>query len=295
MPNSSINMASPVNWGHPLNRGLVSWHMVLPGMASGSRLTDLVTPGSSGHHGTFINMDPDDWVAESHPGGYGSIDFDGSNDFISVPDHPALRLTDALTVNAWFNLDAFVGNDWRGLVAKGKASESAGANHNYLLVLEDDTFTGGLGSTMGLLIETSSGANNYGYYDITTTTTPLDTWHMLTGTWDGVTIAAYQDAKDDKTTTKAFSGPPDTGDAVVTFGAGTNVGGQRLNGSLNDIRIYNRALSLKETEQYYLLSQQGWPGLLNRIEPRRFVATVGALSIPVAMHNYYRQRQWARA
>jgi hypothetical protein len=52
-----------------------------------------------GNWGTLTNMDPaTDWVVS---GGRGALDFDGSNDYVNIPDSEVLSGIDSLTVSLW--------------------------------------------------------------------------------------------------------------------------------------------------------------------------------------------------
>ena len=93
--NNLVNMSSPVNWGHPLNRGLVFWGLVTPGTYSGTRFTDLTNPGSSGNHGTLSGSSSDGppaWQGTNRPGGWGHLKFDGgtTEHLIKLLDHESL-------------------------------------------------------------------------------------------------------------------------------------------------------------------------------------------------------------
>lgn len=76
-----LDMVSPINGLSPLNRGLVADWRCVPGLMSGSRLVNLVRPGDKdGIHGTLTNGPT--WSALTPPGGFGSLDFDGSDDYV---------------------------------------------------------------------------------------------------------------------------------------------------------------------------------------------------------------------
>src|SRR5688500_4148301 len=95
-PNSSA-----VNLSHPLNRGLVGWWLPGFGGRTGQVLRDL----SGNHtHGTLTNMASDDWIpATGRPGGFGALNFDGSNDHVlnSSPSSLLNGMT-GLTISFWW-------------------------------------------------------------------------------------------------------------------------------------------------------------------------------------------------
>lgn len=77
-----IDWVCPVNWLAPLNRGLVHWYLCLPGLSGGSRLPDLCRRAV----GILTGMDPPtDWLSGAdRPGGWGCLDFDGTNDYVEM-------------------------------------------------------------------------------------------------------------------------------------------------------------------------------------------------------------------
>src|SRR5262245_39512882 len=84
----SIYYGRPVNWGHPLNRGLAGWWLALPWWRGGMRWRDLC--GKS--HGLLTNGPV--WKgAYSRPGGSGAVDFDGTNDIVTIANNNTLDIT----------------------------------------------------------------------------------------------------------------------------------------------------------------------------------------------------------
>lgn len=73
-----IDAVCPVDWSHPLTKGLVSWWLCVPGWMGGSRLVDIARPGPHGNHGTLTNGPT--WAGSSRPGGFGSIGTVGDAD-----------------------------------------------------------------------------------------------------------------------------------------------------------------------------------------------------------------------
>jgi len=80
----TLNYGAPVNWAHPLNRGLAAWWKVLPLRYGGRRWLDLA--GTS--HGLLTGMGASSatsgWGATTRAGGYGELRFDGVDDQIAT-------------------------------------------------------------------------------------------------------------------------------------------------------------------------------------------------------------------
>src|SRR5688572_2591053 len=94
LPGDAVNRASP------LNRGLVSWYMVLPNRigGGGNTLRDLCRR----NHGTLTNGPT--WSGSRAPGAFGSISLDGSNDYINLGTGNRFfgsSLTNPFTIVCW--------------------------------------------------------------------------------------------------------------------------------------------------------------------------------------------------
>lgn len=157
-------------------------------------------------------------------GVYGSaLSFDGSNDLVTVSDAGSLDLTTGMTLEAWVYPTALSG--WRTVILK----ETSG-NLSYALYAHDDApqpaaYIGGT-SVSG------SGA------------LPLNTWTHLATTYDGGTFRLYVNG------VQAGSGSAGTispSNAALRIG-GNNVWGEWFQGRLDEIRIYNRALTSGEIQ-----------------------------------------------
>ena len=104
-------------------------------------------------------------------------------------------------------------------------------------------FQGGDGTTWPSLNVASDG-----------TLTDTD-WHHLAGTFDGTTGRLYLDG--------VATGTPDTSGSLVTNNLNLYIGRNTdpdvattyFNGLIDDVRIYNRALSAQEVKQLYLIGK----------------------------------------
>lgn len=92
----TLNFASPVNTAHPLNRGLVSWWLHVPGGSRGNILRDIM----SGHHGTLSGgMNHDS--ALGRRGGYGSLTKSTTSSIVTVATHADYDLT-TFSYGGWY-------------------------------------------------------------------------------------------------------------------------------------------------------------------------------------------------
>jgi len=171
--------------------------------------------------------------------GSGALDVDGTDAYVSVPSSSSLQLTSALTIAGWIKADSWdSGNDVDPIARKGE-----GNPNNYQLAVVDGRAT---------LYLDGGEADDDGFEG----NTPLNTgqWYHIAATWDGLTVRIYVDGVVD-------NDPSDLrGDTLGTdtrpFYIGGRSGADLFDGTLDDIRIYNRALSDAQAS-----------GLFNGIDP----------------------------
>jgi len=159
----------------------------------------------------------------------GALDFDGSDDYVEIPDDPLLALTKQITIAAWTNMRATASGEM-AIVSKGGWA----AND---LPYE--------------LTETSGGVIYWQFYndagrDSCSPNSPkAGEWHHLAATYDGTIFKCYIDGVLGEEWAYAGAMPINT--AAVNIGRRTR-GGTLFNGLIDDVAIYNRALSVDEIQ-----------------------------------------------
>lgn len=260
----NINFAHPVNRGHTLNRGLISWHLAHKIGGFGSLAwRDLLRQND----GTLTNMDPvTDWVVTSRRGSFGSLAFDGTNDVVTISGaNYAFDRTDPFTISLWLK-----GSDTgQEEVLFSKVAGGGAAKIGYELQISTTNVL-----RMYLNNNISTGNN----IEVTGTTNIHDgEWHFAAMTYDGSSNASgtkiYIDGVDESST--VTDGLTATINNAVNINVCRRPGSADLHydGSIDDLRVYNRALSAVEVFEYYVLSQHGYPRLL--VRNRRLVAGGG--------------------
>ncbi|HXJ55654.1 MAG TPA: LamG-like jellyroll fold domain-containing protein, partial [Verrucomicrobiae bacterium] len=202
----------------PTSPGLVAAYSFNEG--SGPTVAD----GSGrGNTGTVSNTT---W---STNGKYGNaLVFNGSNSRVTIPDAPSLRLTNGMTLEAWVN-PSVVSKSWRDVIYKGNA--------NYYLAATTSTGNGkpAVGGTFG-------GANA----DVTWVNVLTEnTWSHLAGTSDGTTLRLYLNGT--QVASRGQTGLILTSANPLEIGSDT-VLGQPFQGLIDEVRVYNRALSATEIQ-----------------------------------------------
>jgi len=160
-----------------------------------------------------------------------AVQFDGAYDYVSVGDYSTLE-PNTLSISAWVN-PAYPTAHYQMIVDK---QLSTGA-YGYTFRLEDTTgklFLRTYGtSSSDLMGSTSLSAN---------------TWHFVTATYDGVNSKIYVNGVLDAS--KANTGSISYDNSILKIGRRTD--GYYFNGSIDEVRIWNRSLSADEVRmQYY--------------------------------------------
>jgi hypothetical protein len=205
----------------------------------------------------------------------GSISLDGATGVVTVPDSPALRITGDITIAFWKRRTAEV-KDWTRLVGKGN-----GVQRNFGVW----EFPNGDGRIKFQMYNT--GGQSVLEVD-SPAGTPLNTWHHVVCTVSVNSAALYMNGA--LVANAMRTGEPGTSADPLTFGfAGYHA---YFPGQLDDIRIYDRALSMSEI--VYLAGGHGPPtgptGLVATHAPGQPVAlrwTASTTVPPAGTATYY--------
>lgn len=240
---STIDWTCPVDWSHPLNRGLLGWWLAVPTSPTGwggVTWRDLTRR----NHGALASMDPpNDWSgAKGRQGGWGSLDFDGTNDTVQVPSFDQ----DYLTAVAWVykhsnsGLDAICARDSGGGASRHWYMATSGADLNCAL-----WNTGGSVTNPTATVTLSTGV-----------------WYRIGMRYDGANLKLFLNGKT-VGTPGTLSGTIRTGSRVIEIG---NLAGSfGCDANLDDVRILARPWTDADFATDYALSRNYYRGLLNRI------------------------------
>lgn len=258
----SVNWQSPVNWSHPLNRGLVGWWMVAPHWSGGTTLRDLL----GRHHGTLTNMDPaSDWLVGGSPGGWGHLAFSAASSQRVDTTCPGVIGTGPRAAALWFRtVDTDATPDANQCVSWGDPPQGGAAGGSFRIPIENGV----------IYLRVNNGATSWGggYND--------GEWHRLVVTApDSATLAetrCYVDGVDlgagsgtralDTVATRDVRWAASPTLAPSTF--------EYFNGELNDVRVFDCHWSASHAKLDYALCRQSLPGLLNRIRVPRWRESV---------------------
>jgi len=212
------NEASATVTSAPPPTGLVAAY----GFDAGSGTT-VADQSGNGNTGTITNAT---WATTGKFGK--ALTFNGSNAFVSVPDSNSLDLTSGMTLEAWVNPTVSGGGAFRTVVVKERPGDLVyGMYANSDSNRPQSQVT--IGSTARLLDGTAA--------------IPTGAWTHLAATFDGTTERLYVNGT--QVSSLAVSGTILTSTSPLKIG-GNAIWGEWFNGTIDEVRVYNRALSAGE-------------------------------------------------
>jgi hypothetical protein len=160
----------------------------------------------------------------------GALSFAG-DDTVTVPDAPGLDLTTGMTLEAWLRPSSSAG--WRTALAKESPDGLSYALYGSVLASdEDDSVPGPPGGFADIGGETSARGGR---------ALPVGTWSHVAVTYDGQQLRFFLDGREVGSVPKPGSITTTAG--VLRLGANLAYGGEYYQGLMDDVRLYDRALS----------------------------------------------------
>jgi len=199
-----------------LTKGLVGyWNFDGPNI-SGTRAKD---SSGNNNHGTLTNG-PTTTIGKLGQ----ALSFDGSNDYVAIPNNSSIQTNGVITIAAWIYLTSTTAER---IIVKGSEYEFD-VSGGLLRLNQDNT----------VIMQSTA----YSY---------INSWHHV--------VAVYSDSENytmlcidascitEGSETTSIANTSNN----VAIGSEPNGGGNFLNGQIDDVRIYNRALSAAEIQKLY--------------------------------------------
>ena len=166
-----------------------------------------------------------------------ALGLDGVDDYVQVPDNASLDMTSGVTIAAWIYLDSYT--EWASLVTKGGLLDDGGAitPNNYTVHQSGPSAASG---EYGHLRFTS----NLGLAGDSQSLIPLHEWHHVAVTFDGEQVRFFLDGRPDGVV--SFVGQLQPNDDPLHIGVDFPGDDEYWHGCLDELMIFNRALSRKE-------------------------------------------------
>jgi chitodextrinase len=177
----------------------------------------------SGNAGTVSNTT---WTTAGKYGG--ALTFNGTTSWVTVNDSPSLDLRTAVTIEGWVRPSS-LGGSYRTVVIKQQTSQ----------LIYDLYASNNSSRPVGDIYITSD------HQTQGTAKLPLNTWTFLADTWDGSTLRLYVNGT--QVSSASVTGTMPTSTAPLRIG-GNSVWNEWFSGQIDEVRVYNRALSATELQ-----------------------------------------------
>jgi len=219
-----------------ITTGLVGYWKLDDG--SGTKATD-----SSGNGNTGTTQHSPTWTTSGKVNG--ALTLNGTNQYVNVADAASLDIAGSWTVVTWVNPSALPSSGNISLLA----SKEASVGTNYDLVIDNGHFNAGLGWAVDF---NSSGCcdDHFAKY---VTSISTGTWYHVVGVYDSVgqTVTVYLNGISVASSSVAGSPPESSAGNNLAIGAIGSGSGFFTAGTIDEVRIYNRALSASDVLMLY--------------------------------------------
>ena len=196
--------------------------------------TTVYDSSGNGNNGTMMNAPV--WST----GSYGlALAFNGADNYVEILHNETLTSSN-FTIEAWIYLNSDVVGTQARIVSK---QETISKSYSF------DIFGKGYGGSTGNQLLLSIGNGTTWWNFLSTTHLSNQTWYHVAGTQEGTTSKIYIDGQLDKNGTTSTQTANNTG--VLTIGCQKQTGtgaSYFFNGTIDEVRIYNRALSQQEIQ-----------------------------------------------
>jgi uncharacterized protein (TIGR03437 family) len=242
--NASINLLPPLS-------ALISAYSFNEGTG-----TTVADASGNGLNGTIQNAT---WTSSGKFGN--ALLFNGSNALVTIPDSPSLHVITTMTLEAWVK-PSKVNNAWRDVIYKG--------NDNYYLEgMSPNGSAPAVGGTFG-----SANTNLFSDKALV-----VNTWAHLAATYDGTTLRLYVNGV--QVSSKALTGSLVSSSNPLQIG-GDSIYGQYFAGTIDEVRIYSRALSQAEIQTDMNVPVTNSTLLTSSIPSAQLMAAAGARPVQPA-------------
>ncbi len=156
----------------------------------------------------------------------GALELDGDGDYVNLGKSSDFDLAEQITIAAWIKVNRF-DKEWQAIITKGDSA------WRMQRVRETDSLEF---ACSGLQVPGTEWGGIYGKMSVND-----GQWHHTTGVYDGKKLSLYIDGKLDVSVNA--SGKINVNDHPVYIGENAEQTGRFWNGLIDDVRIYNYAVS----------------------------------------------------
>jgi len=185
---------------------------------------------------SYQTYNSDGVIAHTFSSNTKALDFDGSNDYVSIADDNTLDLTDNFSITAWVNFDSLSGAP---MIFSKRASLSGHAYQFY--------------STSNKLAFNNGGGINY-----STATLSINTWYHVGVTFASGVVTFYLNGNPSGGFTSTNGSNP-TNTYELQIGRAFN--GNYFNGKMDEVAIFNSVLT--EPQILSIYNNKAYPPILS--------------------------------
>lgn len=204
-----------------------------------------------GNNGSLVNMST---TTNPRPGKLAQgLFFDGASNYVSVPNSASLQpLTGDWSVSFWINPKSYGTGDFPQII--GSRPWTAGLDKGWAITLANVSSANAKKISMHFADGTTGFDVNTSAASACASTVPLNTWTHWVVVFDRTNgkLNCYMNGALDAQQSPTF--PTGSINQTDALNMGREIGGvnnRKLNAVLDDVRIYNRALSAAEAKQVY--------------------------------------------
>ena len=168
------------------------------------------------------------------------LKFDGVNDYVDCGNAGDGDYSE-MTIEAWIKMTSTIPSSWRTPLHRNDGT-SVGSSVFFI----------GLEATSHQIVSTIGAGSGLGWTaGATGVNAQVDTWYYVVNSWDGTTARVYVNGVERKQyalSSDNFSNKPAATTRIGASGDGT---GYLFKGAIDEVRIYNRALTAEEVLASY--------------------------------------------
>ena len=197
--------------------------------------TGAISSDASGNSNT-ATLNTATWRTQGKFGN--ALSFNGTSK-VTVPDAPSLDLTTGMTLEAWVYPTVAGGGEWPTIMMK---EAPPGLPYTFAYVLYGKVWSPTGPVRPGMRTFTTAGQAVSGGSVL-----PANTWSHFAGTYDGTTLRVYINGT--QVASLAATGALVNSSGLLSIGGNLVSSIEYFTGRLDEIRLYNRALSVSEIQQ----------------------------------------------
>jgi len=187
----------------------------------------------------------------------------GAAAYIQTTNHNGFPFANNdFTVSLWVSLSATFASSYEGVFANGSLGQ-------FQLVINPTNLAGVPSGSLGFL---TGGTGHDNDCNTAALTWVAKVWYNVQVVRASNTVSIYRDGLLLAQSSTTYGNNASGANLNLTFGSALN----KLSGKLDDIRIYNRALSASELQQLYQYESGPWVSLIKAVKPSFNNLNIGA-------------------